>query len=209
MAAGAEAGFFAPAEDHLGLTPIVGGFFEYYFTPRMSIRPGISFLDAGFDIGDPKDGVRQVRLGADLIYNWERGEWHPFAGGGLSVHSLRLKDNGHAFGDSEQQLGVSGLGGVEDLLPPAHVPQVRGTRAVRGGRIRPRRRRRLGNRGREVGPSDSTSWRSLARQASSQHEVPCRTRHLVPIKSSTLQPPRGLSMAHCGLAQTHGGARWL
>jgi hypothetical protein len=113
MAAGAEAGFFAPAEDDLDLTPVVGGFFEYYFSPRLSIRPGIALLDTGFDIGDPDDSVRQVRFGADLIYNWERGEWHPFAGGGLSIHSLRLKDNGHAFGDSEQQLGVSGLGGVE------------------------------------------------------------------------------------------------
>ena len=150
MAAGAEAGFFAPAEDDLDLTPIVGGFFEYYFTPRLSIRPGVAFLDSGFDIGDPDDSVRQVRFGADLIYNWERGEWHPFAGGGLSVHSLRLKDNGHAFGDSEQQLGVSGLGGVEYLLPPAHLAQVRGTRAVRRRRVRLRRRRRLGNRGREV-----------------------------------------------------------
>ncbi len=150
MAAGAEAGFFSPAEDDLDLTPIVGGFFEYYFTPRLSIRPGVAFLDSGLDIGDPDDSVRQVRFGADLIYNWERGEWHPFAGGGLSVHSLRLKDNGHAFGDSEQQLGVSGLGGVEYLLPPAHVAQVRGTRAVRRRRVRFRRRRRLGNRGREV-----------------------------------------------------------
>jgi Outer membrane protein beta-barrel domain len=113
MAAGADAGFFAPADDDLDLAPIVAGFFEYYFTPRLSIRPGVAFLDSGFDIGDPDDSLRQVRVGADLIYNWERGEWHPFAGGGLSVHSLRLKDNGHAFGDSEQQLGVSGLGGVE------------------------------------------------------------------------------------------------
>ena len=113
MAAGAEAGFFAPAEDDLDLTPNVGGFFEYYFTPRLSVRPGVAFLDQGFDIGDPDDSVRQVRIGADLIYNWERGEWHPFAGGGLSIHSLRLKDNGQAFGDTEQQLGVSGLGGVE------------------------------------------------------------------------------------------------
>ena len=112
MAAGAEAGFFAPADDDLDLSPILGGFFEYYFTPRLSIRPGIAFLDPGFDLEDD-DSLRQMRIGADVVYNWERGKWHPFAGGGLSVHSLRLKDNGTAFGDSEHQLGVSGLGGVE------------------------------------------------------------------------------------------------
>lgn len=113
MAAGAEAGFMAPADDALDATPIIGGFFEYYFTPRLSIRPSLMFLDPGFDIGDPEDSVRHVRFGGDLIYNWERGAWHPFAGGGLSIHSLRLKDNGRAFGDSENQLGLSGLGGVE------------------------------------------------------------------------------------------------
>ena len=209
MAAGAEAGFFAPAEDDLDLTPIVGGFFEYYFTPRLSIRPGIAFLDTGFDIGDPDDSVRQVRFGADLIYNWERGEWHPFAGGGLSIHSLRLKDNGHAFGDSEQQLGVSGLGGVEYLLPPAHVAQVRGTRAVRRRRVRLRRRRCLGNRGREVvllidgfSPSAGPPRPGGRAPAIRRHEAlqPGARRRLVPVKSFMLQPPRGLSMADCRFA---------
>jgi hypothetical protein len=113
MAAGAEFGFFAPSEDALDVSPILGGFFEYYFTPRLSVRPGIAFLDPGFDVGDPEDSVRQVRIGADVLYNWEGGKWHPFAGGGLSVHSLRLKDNGHAFGDTNNQLGLAGLGGVE------------------------------------------------------------------------------------------------
>jgi hypothetical protein len=111
-AAGVEAGFFAPSDDELDLTPVVGGFFEYYFTPRVSIRPGIAFIDPAFD-RDDEDSLRQVRIGADVIYNWERGKWHPFAGGGLSIHALRLKDNGVGFGDSEHQLGVSGLGGVE------------------------------------------------------------------------------------------------
>jgi len=112
MAAGAEAGFFKPADGDLDATPIIGGFFEYYFTPRLSVRPGVTFLDPGFDLEDG-DSLRQMRIGADVIYNWERGKWHPFAGGGLSVHSLRLKDNGVGFGDTAHQLGVSGLGGAE------------------------------------------------------------------------------------------------
>ena len=59
------------------------------------------------------DSLRQVRIGADVLYNWERGKWHPFVGGGINTHALRLKDNGVRLGDSENQLGVSGLGGVE------------------------------------------------------------------------------------------------
>ena len=117
MAAGAEAGFFAPADDDLELAPIIGGFFEFYFTPRLSIRPSLMFLDPNLDLEDD-DSLRQMRVGADVIYNWERGKWHPFAGGGLSIHSLRLKDNGVGFGDSENQLGVSGLGGVEYFFLP-------------------------------------------------------------------------------------------
>jgi hypothetical protein len=112
MAAGGEVGFFAPGDDDLELSPIVGGFFEYYFTPRLSIRPGIVFLDPALDDND-EDSLRQVRFGADVIYNWERGRWHPFVGGGISASSLRLKDNGVGFGNTERQLGISGLGGVE------------------------------------------------------------------------------------------------
>jgi hypothetical protein len=112
MAAGGDLGLMLPSDDDLNATPIVQGFFEYYFTPRLSIRPAIAFLDPGFDLED-EDSLRQMRIGADVIYNWEFGKWHPFAGGGLAVYSLRLKDNGHAFGDSANQFGVSGLGGAE------------------------------------------------------------------------------------------------
>jgi hypothetical protein len=112
LAAGGEAGVVAPADDALELSPIVGGFFEYYFTPRLSIRPGVYFLDPKLD-PDEDDSLRHVRFGADVIYNWERGRWHPFLGGGISASSLRLKDNGIGFGSTERQLGVSGLGGVE------------------------------------------------------------------------------------------------
>jgi Outer membrane protein beta-barrel domain len=112
MAAGGEAGFLASGDDDLNAAPIVGGFFEYYFTPRLSVRPSVLFLDAGLDLED-EDSLRQVRLGADVIYNWEHGKWHSFAGGGLGVHSMRQKDNGSAFGDTAHQLGVTALGGAE------------------------------------------------------------------------------------------------
>jgi hypothetical protein len=112
MAAGGEVGFLASGDDDLTPSPVVAGFFEYYFTPRLSIRPGLTFLDAGFDREDD-DSLRQARLGVDVIYNWERGKWHPFAGGGVGVHMLRLKDNGVSFGDTANQFGLSVLGGAE------------------------------------------------------------------------------------------------
>src|SRR5687768_14653231 len=110
MAAGGEVGIFVPDGD-LEPSPIVGGFFEYYPTARLSLRPSVMFLDPGFD-REPDDSLRQTRIGFDVIYNWEHGRWHPFAGGGVAAHVLRLKDNGRSIGD-ESQLGFGGLGGVE------------------------------------------------------------------------------------------------
>jgi len=48
MAVGGEVGLFVP-DDVFEPTPIVGGFFEYYPTARLSLRPSVMFLDAGFD----------------------------------------------------------------------------------------------------------------------------------------------------------------
>ena len=111
MAAGGEAGIFLP-DEAFEPSPIIGGFFEYYPTARLSLRPSVTFLDPGFD-REPDDSLRQTRIGFDVIYNWERGRWHPYAGGGVSVHALQLRDNGRALGDDSNQLGIGGLGGAE------------------------------------------------------------------------------------------------
>jgi hypothetical protein len=111
MAVGGDVGFFLP-DDVFEPGPIIGGFFEYYPTARLSLRPSVTFLDPGFD-REPDDSLRQTRVGFDVIYNWERGRWHPYAGGGVAAHILRVKDNGRVIGDGTNQLGVAGLGGVE------------------------------------------------------------------------------------------------
>jgi hypothetical protein len=111
MAVGGEVGIFFP-DDVFEASPIVGGSFEYYPAPRLSLRPSVMFLDPGFD-REPGDSLRQTRIGFDVIYNWERGKWHPFVGGGAAAHMLRLKDNGHVVGEGTNQLGITGLGGVE------------------------------------------------------------------------------------------------
>jgi hypothetical protein len=114
MAVGGEVGMFAPSENLEG-SLIVSGFYEYYVSPRVSLRPSVTFLSPGLD-REPTDGLRQTRYGFDVLYNWERGKWHPFVGGGVAAHALQLKDNGHGIGDSVAELGVAGLGGVELFL---------------------------------------------------------------------------------------------
>lgn len=111
MAAGGEVGFFVP-DDEFDTSPIFGGLFEYYVTPRLGLRGSVLFMDPDFDRGTD-DSLRNTRLGFDVIYNWEGGKWHPFVGGGLGVHMLQVKENGRSFGDSQNELGFTGLGGVE------------------------------------------------------------------------------------------------
>ena len=110
MAAGGEVGFFLP-DGEFELAPIFAGLFEYYVTPRLGLRGSLGVTNPQFDRGTD-DALRQARLGFDVIYNWERGPWHPFAGGGLGIHFLDLKENGRTIGD-ESELGLSLLGGAE------------------------------------------------------------------------------------------------
>ncbi|HEY8549849.1 MAG TPA: hypothetical protein VIL35_07850 [Vicinamibacterales bacterium] len=110
LAAGGEFGFFAP-DDEFELAPIIGGLFEYYPLPRLGLRGSVMFTNPEFDRG-PDDNLSQTRLGFDVIYNWERGAWHPFAGGGIGIHMLELEENGRDIADSNEA-GFSILGGVE------------------------------------------------------------------------------------------------
>lgn len=110
MAVGGEAGFFLPSDD-LDAAPIIGGLFEYYPVPRLGLRGSVMFTNPSFDFS-PEDHARQTRLGFDVIYNWERGQWHPFAGAGLGAHLVDIRRRGDSlFDDSE--VGLSLLGGVE------------------------------------------------------------------------------------------------
>ena len=109
-AVGAELGFFAPDDEFDGAL-IVGGYFVFHPTPRVGIRPSLSYTSPEFQ-RDPNANLRQVRLGVDALYNWEQGRWHPFVGAGLGLHVLTLEDRGGTIDDATE-LGVSVVGGVE------------------------------------------------------------------------------------------------
>jgi Outer membrane protein beta-barrel domain len=109
---GADFGLFAPAESALDPAAAIEGHADFYLTPRWAARFGVFWTDPSFE-SESSDSIRQVRLGGDLLYNWERGKWHPFAGGGIGAHLLQQKDNGRDVGDSESKLGGALLGGVE------------------------------------------------------------------------------------------------
>jgi len=111
FAVGADVGFGVPTESELGETVPFGGYFEYYFTPRMSIRPSVFF--ASPQVGsEPDTSMKDRRVSIDGIYNWEHGAWHPFAGAGLGIHMLKVEENDFELADGTK-LGLDLLAGIE------------------------------------------------------------------------------------------------
>jgi hypothetical protein len=112
MAVGGDVGAFIPTDDLFGPSASLEGHADFYLSPRVSVRFGVNWTDPSFD-RESSDSLRQIRIGGDLLYNWERGKWHPFAGAGLAAHLLQRKDNGQSIGDGESKLGGAILGGIE------------------------------------------------------------------------------------------------
>jgi len=111
-AIGGEVGVFRPDADALNPSLSLDGFYEYYVSPRTSLRLGLGWTSPEYDF-DPDESLRYVRFGGDMLYNWEGGAVHPFVGAGLGVYILQRRENGDDIGDSESKLGGVLLGGVE------------------------------------------------------------------------------------------------
>ena len=111
-AVGIDAGIFVPKESAFDSAPVVNALFEYYVTPRVSLRTGFGFTNPEFN--GSSSTLRQVPLRLDVNYNWEGGKWHPFVGAGAGAYFLQNKDpDGHSIGDSESKPGFNMGGGVE------------------------------------------------------------------------------------------------
>ena len=66
-AIGGEVGIFLPREERLRWGPALEGFYEYYFSPRQSLRIGLGWTEPKFDFDD-EDGFRIVRVPVDLVF---------------------------------------------------------------------------------------------------------------------------------------------
>lgn len=111
-AVGGDIGIFFPRAEELKSGLNLEGFYEYYLSPRTSIRLGVGWLNPKRELED-EDSVRYIRVAGDLVRNWEGGNVHPFVGAGLGIYFLQQKDNGENFGDSETKLGGTLFGGAE------------------------------------------------------------------------------------------------
>ena len=111
-AVGVDIGWFRPVEDVLKPSLSLDGFYEYYLSPRTSIRLGLGWMAPEYEDEDD-ESLRYVRVGGDVIYNWEGGTVHPFVGAGLGLYVMQPRENGDDVADSESKLGAVVLGGFE------------------------------------------------------------------------------------------------
>ena len=116
-AVGIDFGFLVPSDDQLDTSMNVGALFEYYITPRVSLRTGFGIADAEVQTNEI-NSFRQVPLRMDLNYNWEGGRWHPFVGTGVGAYFLQQKTDGRPFGEQETKFGFNLGGGAEYFLGP-------------------------------------------------------------------------------------------
>lgn len=80
-AIGGDGGLFM---GRLSARPTLEGFYEYYFSPRNSLRIGLGWAR-------PEVDQQYLRVPVDLVYNWEWGSMHPFGGAGLAIYFLQDK----------------------------------------------------------------------------------------------------------------------
>jgi hypothetical protein len=111
VAVGLWAGIAMPSDDVLADGWFIGVSGERYFTPRVSIRG--QFGGAFWDVtGGGLDGkVSPMFLAGNLVHNWERGKWHPYAGGGIGWYRYRFGEGSNRLADSKA--GANLVGGIE------------------------------------------------------------------------------------------------
>jgi opacity protein-like surface antigen len=109
---GFDVGGFMPRSDVLDGSGLMSVNYDYYVTPRVSLRSSFGWTNPEFHTSGP-DSLRQMPLRLDMNYNWEGGAWHPFVGAGLGAYFMQFRNNGQTIGDMESKFGVNLGGGLE------------------------------------------------------------------------------------------------
>jgi hypothetical protein len=113
-AAGADVGVFFP-DDAFESTLTLDAFGEYYLGPRVSLRGLFGWANPGVQ-ERTEDHFRQVKLLFNAVYNWELGNFHPFATAGAGAYFVRLKREGDPDPPGETRGGLNFGGGGEYFI---------------------------------------------------------------------------------------------
>jgi opacity protein-like surface antigen len=113
-AVGFTVGASLPYDDALDTGADLGVQFERYLDPRVSIRG--KFSSAWLDIATRAfDGtVQPIAIEGNLVYNWERGVWHPYATAGAGLYHFKFKEA--ELKSDHNKFGVNFGGGIEYFL---------------------------------------------------------------------------------------------
>src|SRR5438094_6900714 len=76
-AIGIDVGAFVPPAAEMNNSLLLNVLYEYYVTPRVSLRTDVGWASPSFNSGGISS-LRTIPLRLDLNYNWEGGRWHPF-----------------------------------------------------------------------------------------------------------------------------------
>ncbi len=104
FAVGANLGFSnAFDNDFDGTELILSGTFEYFLQDRISLRGLLGFTE----FEGPRDfDVEVTIINANVAYNWNQGEWHPFVTGGVGFYNVDPD-----FGEDDLEIGLNFGGG--------------------------------------------------------------------------------------------------
>jgi hypothetical protein len=102
-------------DDAFEKTFTVDGFGEYYLTPRISVRGMFSWANPGFE-NRTEDHYRQAKLLFNGVYNWDMGDWHPFATFGAGAYFVRELFANRNDPDGEVRGGLNFGGGAEYFI---------------------------------------------------------------------------------------------
>jgi hypothetical protein len=132
-AIGGWIGAALPTEGGLDNSPHLAVTLDGYLTPRISVRGEVG-IGWNADSRGFRNDLRRLFFNVNLVYNWERGIWHPYITGGLGLYRYTgttsaeallaaLRDELIALGldpsaveDSDNKLGANLGGGVEYFL---------------------------------------------------------------------------------------------
>jgi hypothetical protein len=113
-AAGVSLGISGPGDDRLSNGLALSVWAERYMTRRVSFRGMVSGSWWGVIDGPDGDGVSPISAKVNLVYNWERGKWHPYATAGLGLYKFRFTEDD--VDSSATTVGFNIGGGAEYFI---------------------------------------------------------------------------------------------
>src|SRR4029453_16866211 len=87
---------------------------EHYLSRRVSIRGQLPGAWWGLDDSRDDDSVSPLGFVGNLVYNWERGTWHPYATAGFGVYKFRFTERD--IDSHDAPVGFNLGGGIEYFI---------------------------------------------------------------------------------------------